>query len=153
MSIEEKNWQTAWQNRGLVYGAIKQAGVNRQDPDYEDLIQAGIMQYAKILANDHKITNGWIFQKVKWSSIDFLRRRNKTWEDLSCDSSKLRSSDYLTIEALLPQLSALELIILRRHLLGPENLSDLAAATGRSYRTIKRTKANLCRRLRSSLTS
>lgn len=39
MSIEEKHWQTAWQNRSLVYGAVKRAGVSRQDPDYEDLIQ------------------------------------------------------------------------------------------------------------------
>lgn len=153
MSIENKAWQTAWQNRSLVYGAIKSIGIDRRDPNYEDLVQTGLMQYAKLLAAEPAANNGWIFQKIKWTSLDYLRRRGRCWLDLEISTAKFSIEDYLAIEELLPQLSVFELVILRCHLLNGISLAQLANSTGCSYRTLKRKKADLCRHLRSSLTS
>jgi hypothetical protein len=153
MSIQTNNWQTVWNNRGLVYGAVKRAGISRDDRDYEDLIQAGLILYAEMLAKSNsQLNHGLIFQAVKWRSLDYVRRRNYRPEGINERGRHLSPADYLTIEAMLPSFSQLELLIFQEHLLAGVNLRQLVTISGVSYRTLKRTKSNICRRFRSSLT-
>ena len=47
--IKEENFSKAWENRRLIYGAIKAAGVRKDYQEYADLIQDGFLIYAGIL--------------------------------------------------------------------------------------------------------
>lgn len=47
--IKEENFSKAWENRRLIYGAIKAAGVRKDYQEYADLIQDGVLIYAGML--------------------------------------------------------------------------------------------------------
>ena len=55
--IKEENFSKAWENRRLIYGAIKAAGVRKDYQEYADLIQDGVLIYARMLEKnqDHDI--------------------------------------------------------------------------------------------------
>lgn len=42
--VTERNFIKAWENRRLVAGAIKAAGVRADYQDYADLLQDGVMR-------------------------------------------------------------------------------------------------------------
>lgn len=152
MSIQTRDWQTVWDNRGLVYGAVKRAGISRTDRDYEDVIQNGLLLYASMLAENNQSDPGLIFQIIKWRSLDYIRARNRKIENFNGQNRRLSPADYLTIEAMLQDFSRLELLIFQKHLLAGERLKNLSEISGYSYRTLVRTKSQLCQRFRSSLT-
>lgn len=47
--IREESFIKAWENRRLVGGAIKAAGVRRDYQDYADLFQDGVLIYAGMI--------------------------------------------------------------------------------------------------------
>ena len=47
--VTERNFIKAWENRRLVAGAIKAAGVRADYQDYADLLQDGVLIYAGML--------------------------------------------------------------------------------------------------------
>ena len=47
--IKEENFIKAWENRRLVCGAIKAAGVRKDYQEYANLVQDGVLIYAGML--------------------------------------------------------------------------------------------------------
>lgn len=75
--IKEESFIKAWENRRLVCGAIKAAGVRKDYQEYADLIQDGVLIYAGILEKspDQDIDR-LAFKKIIWHTLDELRRFN-----------------------------------------------------------------------------
>ncbi|MDD7005940.1 MAG: sigma-70 family RNA polymerase sigma factor [Lactobacillus johnsonii] len=73
--IKEENFIKAWENRRLVCGAIKAAGVRKDYQEYADLIQDGVLIYAGMLekSQDHDIDR-LAFKKILWHTLDELRK-------------------------------------------------------------------------------
>lgn len=47
--IKEESFIKAWENRRLVWGAIKAAGVRKDYQEYADLVQDGVLIYAGMM--------------------------------------------------------------------------------------------------------
>ena len=85
--IKEENFSKAWENRRLIYGAIKAAGVRKDYQEYADLVQDGVLIYAGMLEKspDQDIDR-LAFKKILWHTLDELRkvqRREEKSEDLN----------------------------------------------------------------------
>ena len=73
--IKEENFIKAWENRRLVYGAIKAAGVRKDYQEYADLIQDGALIYAGMLEKSQgQDIDRLAFKKIIWHTLDELRR-------------------------------------------------------------------------------
>ena len=73
--IKEESFIKALENRRLVCGAIKDAGVRKDYQEYADLIQDGVLIYAGILEKspDQDIDR-LAFKKIIWHTLDELRK-------------------------------------------------------------------------------
>lgn len=73
--IKEENFIKAWENRRLVCGAIKAAGVRKDYQEYADLVQNRVLIYAGMLekSQDHDIDR-LTFKKILWHTLDELRK-------------------------------------------------------------------------------
>lgn len=85
--IKEENFIKAWENRRLVCGAIKAAGVIKDYQEYADLVQDGVLIYAVMLEKnqDHDIDR-LAFKKIIWHTLDELRkvqRREERSEEIN----------------------------------------------------------------------
>lgn len=85
--IKEENFIKAWENRCLVCGAIKAAGVRKDYQEYADLIQDGVLIYAGMFekSQDHDIGR-LAFKKILWHTLDELRkvqRREERSEEIN----------------------------------------------------------------------
>lgn len=85
--IKEENFIKAWENRRLVCGAIKAAGVRKDYQEYADLVQDGVLIYAGMLekSQDHDIDR-LIIKKILCHTVDELRkvqRREERSEEIN----------------------------------------------------------------------
>lgn len=85
--IKEESFIKAWENRRLVCGAIKAAGVRKDYQEYADLVQDGVLIYAGMLekSQDHDIDR-FAFKKILWHTLDELRkvqRREERSEEIN----------------------------------------------------------------------
>ena len=85
--IKEESFIKAWENRRLVCGAIKAAGVRKDYQEYADLVQDGGVIYAGMLekSQDHDIDR-LAFKKILWHTLDELRkvqRREERSEEIN----------------------------------------------------------------------
>lgn len=85
--IKEENFSKAWENRRLIYGAIKAAGVRKDYQEYADLIQDGVLIYAGMLEKSQgQDIDRLAFKKILWHTLDELRkvqRREEKSEDIN----------------------------------------------------------------------
>lgn len=85
--IKEENFSKAWENRRLIYGAIKAAGVRKDYQEYADLIQDGVLIYAGMLEKSQgQDIDRLAFKKIIWHTLDELRKvqcREEKSEDLN----------------------------------------------------------------------
>lgn len=73
--IKEENFSKAWENRRLIYGAIKAAGVRKDYQEYADLIQDGVLIYAGMLEKSQgQDIDRLAFKKIIWHTLDELRK-------------------------------------------------------------------------------
>lgn len=85
--IKEESFIKAWENRRLVCGAIKDAGVRKDYQEYADLVQDGVLIYAGMLEKspDQDIDR-LAFKKILWHTLDELRkvqRREERSEEIN----------------------------------------------------------------------
>ena len=85
--IKEESFIKAWENRRLVCGAIKAAGVRKDYQEYADLVQDGVLIYAGMLekSQDYDIDR-LAFKKILWHTLDELRkvqRREERSEEIN----------------------------------------------------------------------
>lgn len=85
--IKEESFIKAWENRRLVCGAIKDAGVRKDYQEYADLVQDGVLIYAGMLEKSQgQDIDRLAFKKILWHTLDELRkvqRREERSEEIN----------------------------------------------------------------------
>lgn len=163
-TVSNESFSIALANQGLVYGAVKAAGVFPRSFDYEDYIQDGLITYAMFIDNNSKSDNGvkltsdevnrLAFRKIVWQTIDALRRQKflSDISDFSLDedfSEKEESFNngsfkyvilYTQIDEAFNRLNNFDRIILTEHFLRGKKLKDISATYGVSLQTVTRAR-------------
>ena len=163
-TVSNESFSIALANQGLVYGAVKAAGVFPRSFDYEDYIQDGLITYAMFIDNNSKRDNGvkltsdevnrLAFRKIVWQTIDALRRQKflSDISDFSFDedfSEKEESFNngsfkyvilYTQIDEAFNRLNNFDRIILTEHFLRGKKLKDISATYGVSLQTVTRAR-------------
>lgn len=163
-TVSNESFSIALANQGLVYGAVKAAGVFPRSFNYEDYIQDGLITYAMFIDNNSKRDNGvkltsdevnrLAFRKIVWQTIDALRRQKflSDISDFSLDedfSEKEESFNngsfkyvilYTQIDEAFNRLNNFDRIILTEHFLRGKKLKDISATYGVSLQTVTRAR-------------
>ena len=157
--IKEENFIKAWENRRLVCGAIKAAGVRKYYQEYADLVQDGVLIYAGMLENsqDHDIDR-FAFKKILWHTLDELRkvqRREERSEEINNElefkKEKIEWDNLIILKDKVQELNGIEKLVFFEHLLAQKEITNLVEVAGCSRRTLQRVKKNLLVKLKNAL--
>lgn len=157
--IKEENFIKAWENRRLVCGAIKAAGVRKDYQEYADLVQDGVLIYAGMLENiqDHDIDR-LAFKKILWHTLDELRkvqRREERSEEINNElefkKEKIEWDNLIILKDKVQELNGIEKLVFFEHLLAQKEITNLVEVAGCSRRTLQRVKKNLLVKLKNAL--
>lgn len=157
--IKEENFIKAWENRRLVCGAIKAAGVRKDYQEYADLVQDGVLIYAGMLENsqDHDIDR-LVFKKILWHTLDELRkvqRREERSEEINNElefkKEKIEWDNLIILKDKVQELNGIEKLVFFEHLLAQKEITNLVEVAGCSRRTLQRVKKNLMVKLKNAL--
>lgn len=157
--IKEENFSKAWENRRLVCGAIKAAGVRKDYQEYADLVQDGVLIYAGMLekSQDHDIDR-FAFKKILWHTLDELRkvqRREERSEEINNElefkKEKIEWDNLIILKDKVNQLNGIEKLVFFEHLLAQKEITNLVEVAGCLRRTLQRVKKNLLVKLRNAL--
>ncbi len=157
--IREESFIKAWENRRLVGGAIKAAGLRRDYQDYADLFQDGVLIYAGMIEESPgQNIDKLAFKKILWHTLDELRkiqrREEKNQEiDNAKDFSRLEVDwdSLVVLKDEVKKLNKIERLLFFEHLLAQKEVSGLVEQAGCSRRTLQRVKKDLLLKLRKSL--
>ena len=157
--IKEENFIKAWENRRLVCGAIKAAGVRKDYQEYADLVQDGVLIYAGMLekSQDHDIDR-LVFKKILWHTLDELRkiqRREERSEEINNElefkKEKIEWDNLIILKDKVQELNGIEKLVFFEHLLAQKEITNLVEVAGCSRRTLQRVKKNLLFKLKQAL--
>ena len=157
--IKEENFIKAWENRRLVCGAIKAAGVRKDYQEYADLVQDGVLIYAGMLekSQDHDIDR-FAFKKILWHTLDELRkvqRREERSEEINNElefkKEKIEWDNLIILKDKVKELNGIEKLVFFEHLLAQKEITNLVEVAGCSRRTLQRVKKNLLFKLKQAL--
>ena len=157
--IKEENFIKAWENRRLVCGAIKAAGVRKYYQEYADLVQDGVLIYAGMLENsqDHDIDR-LVFKKILWHTLDELRkiqRREERSEEINNElefkKEKIEWDNLIILKDKVQELNGIEKLLFFEHLLAQKEITNLVEVAGCSRRTLQRVKKGLLLKLKNAL--
>ena len=157
--IKEESFIKAWENRRLVCGAIKAAGVRKDYPEYADLVQDGVLIYAGMLekSQDHDIDR-LAFKKILWHTLDELRkvqRREERSEEINNElefkKEKIEWDNLIILKDKVQELNGIEKLLFFEHLLAQKEITNLVEVAGFSRRTLQRVKKNLLVKLKNAL--
>lgn len=107
--IREESFIKAWENRRLVGGAIKAAGVRRDYQDYADLFQDGVLIYAGMIEESPgQDVDKLAFKKILWHTFklamlgitqyDEIKFRGRQYSDGSYKNLKKYCLNYLYLQ-------------------------------------------------------
>ena len=127
--IKEESFIKAWENRRVVCGAIKAAGVRKDYQEYADLIQDGVLIYAGML------------EKSQGQDIDRLafKKEKIEWNNLIILKNKVK------------KLNEIEKLVFFKHLLAQKEITNLVEVAGCSRQTFQRVKMGLLLKLKNAL--
>ncbi len=157
--IKEESFIKAWENRRLVCGAIKAAGVRKDYQEYADLVQDGVLIYAGMLekSQDHDIDR-LAFKKILWHTLDELRkvqRREERSEEINNElefkKEKIEWDNLIILKDKVQELNGIEKLVFFEHLLAQKEITNLVEVAGCSRRTLQRVKKNLLFKLKQAL--
>lgn len=157
--IKEENFIKAWENRRLVCGAIKAAGVRKDYQEYADLVQDGVLIYAGMLekSQDHDIDR-FAFKKILWHTLDELRkvqRREERSEEINNEpefkKEKIEWDNLIILKDKVKELNGIEKLVFFEPLLAQKEITNLVEVAGCSRRTLQRVKKNLLVKLKNAL--
>ncbi|MGE9946893.1 sigma-70 family RNA polymerase sigma factor [Lactobacillus johnsonii] len=157
--IKEENFSKAWENRRLVCGAIKAAGVRKDYQEYADLVQDGVLIYAGMLENiqDHDIDR-LAFKKILWHTLDELRkvqRREEKSEEINNElefkKEKVEWDNLIILKNKVKELNEIEKLVFFEHLLAQKEITNLVEVARCLRRTLQRVKKNLLVKLKNTL--
>ena len=157
--IKEESFIKAWENKRLVCGAIKAAGVRKDYQEYADLVQDGVLIYAGMLENsqDHDIDR-LAFKKILWHTLDELRKVQRREErseeinnELELNKEKIEWDNLIILKDKVEELNGIEKLVFFEHLLAQKEITNLVEVAGCSRRTLQRVKKNLLFKLKQAL--
>ena len=157
--IKEENFSKAWENRRLIYGAIKAAGVRKDYQEYADLVQDGVLIYAGMLEKspDQDIDR-LAFKKILWHTLDELRkvqRREEKSEEINNElkfkKEKVEWDNLIILKNKVKELNEIEKLVFFEHLLAQKEITNLVEVAGCSRRTLQRVKKGLLLKLKNAL--
>lgn len=157
--IKEESFIKAWENRRLVCGAIKAAGVRKDYQEYADLVQDGVLIYAGMLekSQDYDIDR-LAFKKILWHTLDELRkvqRREERSEEINNElefkKEKIEWDNLIILKDKVKELNEIEKLVFFEHLLAQKEITNLVEVAGCSRRTLQRVKKDLLLKLKNAL--
>lgn len=157
--IKEESFIKAWENRRLVCGAVKAAGVRKDYQEYADLVQDGVLIYAGMLekSQDYDIDR-LAFKKILWHTLDELRkiqRREERSEEINNElkfkKEKIEWDNLIILKDKVQELNEIEKLVFFEHLLAQKEITNLVEVAGCSRRTLQRVKKNLLLKLKNAL--
>ena len=157
--IKEENFIKAWENRRLVCGAIKAAGVRKDYQEYADLVQDGVLIYAGMLEKSPgQDIDRLAFKKILWHTLDELRkvqRREERSEEINNElefkKEKIEWDNLIILKDKVQELNGIEKLVFFEHLLAQKEITNLVEVAGCSRRTLQRVKKNLLLKLKNAL--
>ncbi len=157
--IKEENFSKAWENRRLIYGAIKAAGVRKDYQEYADLIQDGVLIYAGMLEKSQgQDIDRLAFKKILWHTLDELRKVQRCEEkseeinnELAFKKEKIEWDNLIILKDKVKELNGIEKLVFFEHLLAQKEITNLVEVAGCSRRTLQRVKMGLLLKLKNAL--
>ena len=157
--IKEESFIKAWENRRLIYGAIKAAGVRKDYQEYADLVQDGVLIYAGMLEKSQgQDIDRLAFKKILWHTLDELRkvqRREEKSEDINNElefkKEKVEWDNLIIFKNKVKELNEIEKLVFFEHLLAQKEITNLVEVAGCSRRTLQRVKMGLLLKLKNAL--
>ena len=157
--IKEENFSKAWENRRLIYGAIKAAGVRKDYQEYADLVQDGVLIYAGMLEKSQgQNIDRLAFKKILWHTLDELRKVQRREErseeinnELELNKEKIEWDNLIILKDKVEELNGIEKLVFFEHLLAQKEITNLVEVAGCSRRTLQRVKKNLLFKLKQAL--
>ena len=157
--IKEENFIKAWENRRLVCGAIKAAGVRKDYQEYADLVQDGVLIYAGMLEKSPgQDIDRLAFKKILWHTLDELRKIQRREErseeinnELELKKEKIEWDNLIILKDKVNQLNGIEKLVFFEHLLAQKEITNLVEVAGCSRRTLQRVKKGLLLKLKNAL--
>ena len=157
--IKEESFIKAWENRRLIYGAIKAAGVRKDYQEYADLIQDGVLIYAGMLEKSQgQDIDRLAFKKIIWHTLDELRkvqRREEKSEEINNElefkKEKVEWDNLIILKNKVKELNEIEKLVFFEHLLAQKEITNLVEVAGYSRRTLQRVKMGLLLKLKNAL--
>ena len=157
--IKEENFIKAWENRRLVCGAIKAAGVRKDYQEYADLVQDGVLIYAGMLEKSQgQDIDRLAFKKILWHTLDELRKVQRREErseeinnELELNKEKIEWDNLIILKDKVEELNGIEKLVFFEHLLAQKEITNLVEVAGCSRRTLQRVKKNLLFKLKQVL--
>lgn len=157
--IKEENFIKAWENRRLVCGAIKAAGVRKDYQEYADLVQDGVLIYAGMLEKSQgQNIDRLAFKKILWHTLDELRKVQRREErseeinnELELNKEKIEWDNLIILKDKVQELNGIEKLVFFEHLLAQKEITNLVEVAGCSRRTLQRVKKNLLVKLKNAL--
>lgn len=157
--IKEESFIKAWENRRLVCGAIKAAGVRKDYQEYADLIQDGALIYAGMLEKSQgQDIDRLAFKKILWHTLDELRKVQRREErseeinnELAFKKEKIEWDNLIILKDKVKELNEIEKLVFFEHLLAQKEITNLVEVAGCSRRTLQRVKMGLLLKLKNAL--
>ena len=157
--IKEESFIKAWENRRLVCGAIKDAGVRKDYQEYADLIQDGVLIYAGMLEKSQgQDIDRLAFKKIIWHTLDELRkvqRREEKSEEINNElefkKEKVEWDNLIILKNKVKELNEIEKLVFFKHLLAQKEITNLVEVAGCSRQTLQRVKMGLLLKLKNAL--
>lgn len=157
--IKEESFIKAWENKRLVCGAIKAAGVRKDYQEYADLVQDGVLIYAGMLEKSQgQDIDRLAFKKILWHTLDELRKVQRREErseeinnELELNKEKIEWDNLIILKDKVEELNGIEKLVFFEHLLAQKEITNLVEVAGCSRRTLQRVKKNLLFKLKQAL--
>ena len=157
--IKEESFIKAWENKRLVCGAIKAAGVRKDYQEYADLVQDGVLIYAGMLEKSQgQNIDRLAFKKILWHTLDELRKVQRREErseeinnELELNKEKIEWDNLIILKDKVEELNGIEKLVFFEHLLAQKEITNLVEVAGCSRRTLQRVKKNLMVKLKNAL--
>lgn len=157
--IKEESFIKAWENRRLVCGAIKDAGVRKDYQEYADLVQDGVLIYAGMLEKSQgQDIDRLAFKKILWHTLDELRKVQRHEErseeinnELEFKKEKIEWDNLIILKDKVKELNGIEKLVFFEHLLAQKEITNLVEVAGCSRQTLQRVKMGLLLKLKNAL--
>ncbi len=140
--IKEESFIKAWENKKLVCGAIKAAGVRKDYQEYADLVQDGVLIYAGMLEKSQgQNIDRLAFKKILWHTLDELRKVQRREErseeinnELELNKEKFEWDNLIILKDKVKELNGIEKLVFFEHLLAQKEITNLVEVEGCSRR-------------------